>query len=33
VNTGEALREIGYLALLLFGLAWAWLGYSVFQRS
>ena len=33
VNTGEALREMGYLALLLFGLAWAWLGYSVFQRS
>ena len=32
VNPGDALREIGYLALLLFGLAWSWLGYAVLER-
>ena len=33
LNPGEALREIGYLALLLFGLAWARLGYAVWRRT
>jgi len=32
LNPGDALREIGYLALLVFGLAWAWLGYAIWQR-
>ena len=27
-----ALRVIGYVALIVFGLAWAWLGYAIWQR-
>jgi hypothetical protein len=33
LNPGEAVREIGYLALLLFGVAWAGLGYAVWRRT
>lgn len=27
-----ALRVLGYLALVVFGLGWAWLGYAIWQR-
>ena len=27
-----ALRIVGYMALIVFGLAWAWLGYAIWQR-
>jgi hypothetical protein len=27
-----ALRLVGYMALILFGVAWAWLGYAIWQR-
>lgn len=28
-----AVRTLGYVALVVFGLAWAWLGYAVSQRA